>query len=189
MASKEIIIETARLRLREKNIGDAINDFRWKCDPEIARYEGSEPLVQSYYVYLRRYANDLNVIGENRKTLAIDTKDGQQIGNIMYYNARNSVGEAELGIVIGDSQYRNQGYGFEAIVEFLRLIFDVERFNLIYLHSLVWNIRAQKCFERAGFHIVDQVARRGYDFVRMETTREKWLLLDLEGFFTKEGDR
>ena len=189
MVSKETIVETARLRLRVKNIGDATNDFRWKCDPEIARYEGSLPLVQSYYVYLRRYANDLNVIGENRKTLAIDAKNGQQIGNIMYYNARNSVGDAELGIVIGESHYRNQGYGFEAIVEFLRLIFSVERFNRIYLHSLDWNIRAQKCFERAGFRIVDQVARRGHDFVRMETSREKWLLLDLEGYFINKGDR
>ena len=185
MTFKETLTETDRLRLRTKEIQDAANDYRWKCDPEIARYEGAVPLVQSYYVFLRKYANEINFIDENRKTLAIDTKEGQQIGNIMYYNARRSVGDAELGILIGEADFRGLGYGFEAIVAFLRLFFESEMFDLIYLHSLDWNTRAQKCFENAGFSFVDKVSRRGHSFVRMETTREKWIMLDLEGYFSK----
>jgi len=182
---KETLAETARLRLRTKEVHDASNDYRWKCDPEIAKYEGSVPLVQSYYVFLRRYANEINIIDKNRRTLAIDTKEGQQIGNIMYYNARHSVGDAELGILIGEAAFRGLGYGFEATVGFLRLVFESEMFNLIYLHSLDWNTRAQKCFENAGFSLVDRVSRRGHSFVRMETTREKWMMLDLEGYFSR----
>ena len=185
MEFKETLTETDRLRLRTKEIQDAANDYRWKCDPEIARYEGAVPLVQSYYVFLRKYANEINLIDKNRKTLAIDTKEGQQIGNIMYYNARRSVGDAELGILIGEADFRGLGYGFEAIVAFLRLFFDSEMFDLIYLHSLDWNTRAQKCFENAGFSFVDKVSRRGHSFIRMETTREKWIMLDLEGYFSK----
>ena len=185
MEFKETFAETARLRLRTKEVQDASNDYRWKCDPEIAKYEGSVPLVQSYYVFLRRYANEINIIDKNRRTLAIDTKEGQQIGNIMYYNARHSVGDAELGILIGEDAFRGLGYGFEATVGFLRLVFESEMFNLIYLHSLDWNTRAQKCFENAGFSLVDRVSRRGHSFVRMETTREKWMMLDLEGYFSR----
>tara|TARA_B100000686_G_C16608825_1_gene872672 strand:- start:9 stop:572 length:564 start_codon:yes stop_codon:yes gene_type:complete len=182
---KETLAETTRLRLRTKEVQDASNDYRWKCDPEIAKYEGAVPLVQSYYVFLRRYANEINIINKNRRTLAIDTKEGQQIGNIMYYNARHSVGDAELGILIGEADFRGLGYGFEATVGFLRLVFESEMFNLIYLHSLDWNTRAQKCFENAGFSLVDRVSRRGHSFVRMETTREKWMMLDLEGYFSR----
>ena len=59
--------------------------------------------------------------------------------------------DAILGIFIGDGNYRNQGYGTEAI----KLILDYG-FNYLNLHSIKldvmdFNQRAQKCYQKCGF--------------------------------------
>jgi RimJ/RimL family protein N-acetyltransferase len=48
----------------------------------------------------------------------------------------------------------------------------------VYLHTLVWNTRAQKCFEKCGFVERKRVTRSGYDFILMEMKRPAKLLGD-----------
>ncbi|GAG49070.1 unnamed protein product, partial [marine sediment metagenome] len=86
----------------------------------------------------------------------------------MYYNLREAMGEAELGITIGDRRYWGQGYGSDAVQALVRLVFREKGLRRMLLHTLEWNVRAQRCFEKAGFVPRGRVRRDGRDFLLME---------------------
>ena len=44
----------------------------------------------------------------------------------------------------------------------------------MYLHTLEWNHRAQRSFEKCGFMARDRVRRDGKTFVLMELSRARW---------------
>lgn len=92
----------------------------------------------------------------------------------MYYDLDSLGKAAELGIVIGDKDYWSGGYGYDAVVTLLQYMFDEMRLKRVYLHTLEWNHRAQKSFERSGFNPVRHVRRMSHDFILMEVLREDW---------------
>jgi RimJ/RimL family protein N-acetyltransferase len=46
--------------------------------------------------------------------------------------------------------------------------------NRLYLKTLDWNLRAQKCFTKCGFTPFGHLRRNGYDFTLMDLRREQW---------------
>lgn len=59
--------------------------------------------------------------------------------------------EAELGIMIGEKKYWNQGYGGDAIRLLLRYGFNQLNLNRIFLRVHVSNPRAVRSYEKVGF--------------------------------------
>ncbi len=58
---------------------------------------------------------------------------------------------ATLGIFIGDKDYRNEGYGTEAIKLILDYGFNYLNLNNIKLDLMSFNERALKCYIKCGF--------------------------------------
>jgi ribosomal-protein-alanine N-acetyltransferase len=163
-----------KTRLREKRLDDARYDYRWQTDPELAALDAVPPPSLSYAEYLARYAVELRYPPTRRQRFAIETRDGEHIGNCTYYAINTKRGEAELGIMIGNRHYWDKGYGFDAITNLLELIFRETGLNRIYLKTLVSNTRAQKCFAKCGFTPCGQLKRDGYNFLLMELYRRQW---------------
>lgn len=92
----------------------------------------------------------------------------------MYYDIDEAKGEAELGIMIGDRRFWGQAYGTEAVGLLLCHIFSDTSLSRVYLHTLDWNSRAQKSFEKAGFTSTGRVRRNGHNFVAMEIHKAEW---------------
>jgi hypothetical protein len=44
----------------------------------------------------------------------------------------------------------------------------------VYLHTLEWNKRAQRCFSKSGFNPVKPVRRMSQDFILMEVLKDNW---------------
>jgi RimJ/RimL family protein N-acetyltransferase len=170
-----VVAKGSGVRVRVKVPGDALDDYQWRRDPDIARYDAARPLTASFTEFLRQYEIDLGVVDRRRRLYALEDDHGTHIGNIMYYNADESFQTAEFGIVLGPGVYRGRGLGREAAIAFLHYLFVVERFNYIYLHTLEWNERARRCFEHAGFTVAARVRRRQEWFLRMEANRGPWL--------------
>ncbi len=166
-------IEGERVVLREKRLSDAELDYAWRCDPELARLDAAEPLKAPFATFLRRYQEDLRFPYLHWHRLAIETRDGRHIGNCVYHNGTGEPNEAELGIMIGDPQYRNQGYGTDVISTVVRHIFQDPCYDRIYLHTLDWNIRAQKCFRKCGFVSCGELVRGEHTFMVMELRRTR----------------
>ncbi len=154
--------------LREKRLGDAPNDYRWRTDAELARFDAARPFAATYHDYLALYRDELSYPSPYRHSLAIEDHDGRHIGNAMYYNIDPVRRVAEIGITIGERRYWGPGYGTDAVHTLVVRIFEATGFHRIYLKTLEWNTRAQRAFTRAGFRTCGRSRRGGNSFVVME---------------------
>lgn len=170
----DIVAQGRLIILRGKRLDDAHDDYSWRRDPELARFDAAAPLRSSYQDFLTTFQDDLRFPSPFRRVFSVDDLDGRHIGNVMYYNIDSKKGEAELGITIGDKRYWSQGYGADTVRTFLRYLFEVQQMRRIYLNTLDWNVRAQRSFRRAGFRPCGTSRRGFHAFVTMEC-RCEWL--------------
>jgi RimJ/RimL family protein N-acetyltransferase len=164
----------SKVKLRDKRLSDARNDYQWQTNPELVRLDATPLLTISYPNYLLDYTTALRYQAAIRHAFAIETLEGKHIGNCVYYNVNKTKGEAELGIMLGDGDYWDKGYGTDAVTTLVNHIFQQTNLKRIYLKTLDWNRRAQKCFQKCGFAPCGSMARDGYNFVLMEIFRKQW---------------
>ncbi|MCH7972127.1 MAG: GNAT family N-acetyltransferase, partial [Chloroflexi bacterium] len=124
--------------------------------------------------YMRYHRDDVSYPSPWSVRMAIDTLDGRHIGNCMYYDIKTEKSQCEFGIMIGDREYWGRGYGTDAVKSALKHIFTATQLERVYLHTLTDNLRAQRSFAKAGFSIVREVKRDGYEFVLMEIRQKDW---------------
>ncbi len=173
-ARPPVRVEGRRVVLREKRVEDARDDYEWRTDPDLAIYDAVPPLRMAWEDFFRIYRDELRRPPPRQEVLAIeDPETGLHIGNCMYYDLDETRGQAEFGIMIGRREFWSQGYGRDAVAAMLRYIFHTRKVNRVYLHTLTWNVRAQKAFQSAGFSPVREVLRNGHTFLQMEIFREQ----------------
>ena len=167
-------IRGRKVVIREKRLDDVADDFAWRTDEELSRLDATQPLKMSLSDFAKFSREEILFDNPGARRLAIDTADGLHIGNCMYYDIDRKNGHAELGIMIGNRDYWGLGYGADAVDALLDHIFTTTALDRIYLHTLDWNVRAQRAFARAGFRETKKVRRSGYDFLHMEILRKDW---------------
>ena len=79
-----------------------------------------------------------------------ETDDGSAAGFLCYSLDRNS-GEGKLKFVIVDPKLRGKGFGTEMIRSAVRHAFDNTHADAVQLSVFPENIRAKRCYEKAGF--------------------------------------
>lgn len=176
----EFLIQGGKVSIRNKRVSDAEKDHGWRCDPELARLDGATPLRMGFDEYLRQFKQELEHENSWSRRFSIDTIDGKHIGNCMYYDVDFFRGSAELGILVGDRNHWSGGYGSEAVKLLLYHMFTEMPMKKVYLHTLDWNHRAQRAFEKCGFKLIRPVKRGGLDFFFMELKKERWAELQQE---------
>ena len=167
---KPPILTGSKVKLRPKYLTDAMNDYSWRTDPELCRYDATQPLTLTFEEYLKCFSNLFYYNGQDCH-LAIETHDGKHIGNCGYFNIDKKKRETEYGIMIGDRTYWELGYGADAIRTSVNYVLTHTELRRIHLKTLDWNIRAQKCFEKCGFSVYGKLVRDGYTFITMEIIR------------------
>ena len=167
-------IRGRKVVIREKRLDDVADDYAWRTDEELSRLDATQPLRMSFSDFARFSREEILFSSPASKRLAIDTFDGLHIGNCMYYDIDLRRGEAELGIMIGNRDYWDMGYGTDSVDALLEHIFNTTTLDRVYLHTLDWNLRAQRSFAKSGFREVKKVRRSGLDFLRMDIRREDW---------------
>lgn len=167
---EQLLLVGEKVRLRPKDIRDAVNDYAWRRDPELCRLDAALPITCSFKEFLEEYVYELQHHTPGQR-FAIETLEGEHIGNCGYFNVDVGRREAEIGIMIGNRAYWNRGYGTDAIVTLLKYIFSHTNLNRVFLKTLDWNLRAQKCFAKCGFVPCGSLVCWGYSFLVMETFR------------------
>src|SRR5688572_17324516 len=98
-----VIAQGTLVRLREKTVDDAERDYARRCDPELAAYDAARPLTARFSPFTATLAEEIAYPTAHRRTYAIEDREaGKHIGNVMYYGYDSFLGEAEVGITIGD---------------------------------------------------------------------------------------
>jgi RimJ/RimL family protein N-acetyltransferase len=174
MIGDELVLTGQKLILREKRASDAANDYAWRSDPKLALYDAVSPLRLSFQEFLLYYTEQLRSYKEDQRWFAIDTFNGRHIGNCMYYDVDKIRKQAKLGIIIGDPDYWGKGYGTDAIMTLISHVFHDLNLQRVYLDTLEWNVRAQRCFKKCGLLVSGHINNRGHNFVVMELYKS-WL--------------
>lgn len=111
----------------------------WDRDPEIHYYmQGDYP------------GQSLQGNNHNKVHYAIILK-GKLIGDIVLDHIAWRSGDAELKVRIGCKSLWNQGYGTDAVLTILDHAFDRMNLSRVYLRVYSKNIRALRCYQKAGF--------------------------------------
>ncbi len=141
------MIKGKKVTLRALEKEDLSNCWRWINDPEIT--EGLYMIFPvSRYEEEKWYESRIN--DDKNKYFAIEA-DEKHIGNIGLHNIDWINRKAELGILIGEKDYLNKGYGTDAIKTVLRYAFNKMNLHKIELRVYEFNKRAIRCYEKCGF--------------------------------------
>lgn len=160
------MITGSKTRLCRKGLSYAANDYAWKTDRELARLTTSPPLKITFANYLLKFAAQLRL--PEMHDFAIETLDGRHIGNCACYEINRPKSEAEVGIIIGDRDYWDRGYGQDALNALVGYVSGHIKINHIHLKTLISNKRALRCFAKCGFITCGQLVRHGQTFILME---------------------
>ena len=164
----------SKIILRDKKLADAQDDYAWQTDAELAQLDAAPSLAISFSRYIEDYVSELRYSSPTRYRFAIETLDGEHIGNCTYYGINEVDGEAELGIMIGNRDYWDKGYGSDVVTTLLSYIFCRTNLKRIYLKTLDSNHRAHRCFQKCGFTPYGHLIKDGFNFVLMEIHRKQW---------------
>jgi len=163
----------SKIKLRDKRLADVLDDYIWRTDPELVRLDATPLLTTTFPRYLSDYADELRYPSLIRHRFAVETLEGKHIGNCSYYSIDETKGEAELGIMIGNRDYWDKGYGADTVTTLVNYIFHQTNLKRIYLKTLDSNRRAQKCFKNCDFIPCGHLVRDGFSFTLMEINRKR----------------
>jgi RimJ/RimL family protein N-acetyltransferase len=174
-----------RIRLRAAEKEDIPNFLRWINDPEV-----TEDLVliepMSHYEE-EIWFDSMMQRPVHEHLYLIEVKDHESgsdfihIGNCSFLDIDWRNRSAEVGIMIGEKSYWNQGYGTEVMELLLEHGFDTLNLHRIGLRVFSKNKRAIRAYEKAGF-IYEGMLRQGnyqhglyYDVHLMSVLKDEWV--------------
>jgi RimJ/RimL family protein N-acetyltransferase len=169
----DVLARGRKTTVRRKRSGDAADEYRWRSDRDLAEFDASRPVQIPFDNYLRNWLFDFRYTDMPTRSFAIEDETGRHIGNAMYYNFDQTRGDAEIGISIGERSYWENGYGTDALRALVKALFSDGKLRRLYLHTLDWNVRAQRAFQKTGFQECGTSWRDGRTFVVMEMWREQ----------------
>jgi diamine N-acetyltransferase len=170
-----------RVSLRAIEIEDLDRCWRWMNDTEVRRFLGVAPFPISR-AEERQWIEGLPSRRDERQ-MAIVAEDGVHIGNLGLMNFDWTNRHAELGILIGEREYWDKGYGAEAIRLLLGLAFRDMNLNCVWLRVFEYNLRGIRCYEKVGFIHEGRERQRMYrdgrfwDCIRMGMLRDEFIKL------------
>ncbi len=174
------MLEGKLVNLRAPEMDDLDRNTRWINDREVTRY-----LSMRYEISRLAEENWLRDLISKPMSyasafFAIETKNGEHIGNTNLFGAQPEDQKCELGIMIGDKGCWSKGYGTDALRTLLAFAFDEMNMNRVQLHVFAFNDRAQAAYVKAGF--VEEGRRREaiytegayHDTIVMSALRDEW---------------
>jgi RimJ/RimL family protein N-acetyltransferase len=178
-----VYLTSGRLCLRPLTEADWDTLFVWNNDPEVLYYaEGGDITSWSMEAMKRMYRDT------SRKALILIIElDGHPIGECWLQKMNldrvlrqyPGLDVRRIDIMIGEKTLWGQGWGTRAIRLLVRLAFEHQCVDLLYLPEIAdTNLRSRRAFEKNGFVVVQEVAQNpgkkfavGYD---LALTREAY---------------
>ncbi len=171
-------LQGEKVYLSPMSTNDAEMFTKWLNDFQITDYTGASSKIYLYEAEIEWLANNVK---ENPYIMAIVKMDNDEvIGNISLNRIDYVNRKATLGILIGEDENRNKGYGTEAIGLILEFAFKYLNLNSVFLTYLECNSRARKCYDKVGFKEIGRrrkcefVNGKYYDLVMMDILADEF---------------
>ena len=160
-----------RIYLSPINTEDVEQYTQWLNDLDVTISLGNPGVI--YGIEKEREAIEQMIKGGT--DFAIVTHDEDRlIGNCGLFSITERNRKATMGIMIGDKNYWDQGYGREAIELLLNYGFNILNLHNIMLSVYSFNKRAIKCYLTIGFKEIGKrreayiLGKRKYDEILMD---------------------
>ena len=138
-----------RIYLSPMNIEDAEKFTKWMNDFNVTDGINSSSKIMGLEAEKEWIEN---VLKENQYVFAIVKKETDElIGNCSIINISHKNRIGTLGIMIGEEENRNKGYGQETLKLLLDYGFNYLNLNNIGIDVLSFNERAVACYKKLGF--------------------------------------
>ena len=147
LGSVSMKISGTKVNLRQFTSSDFNQIVLWNKD-ELLSYFIGRRLPSTIDECQHRYFKKAFLL---RKSLAIEDKGGNILGEIEIDHILWKRKQAELFMYIGHRDIWGKGYGTDALTTFIDYIFNEKRFKSIYLKVYQNNTRAIRCYEKCGF--------------------------------------
>lgn len=190
---KRLTSKCGRFYLRPYLVQDQLEIQEWLQDVDIASFAfGRAPDAASLQELVKLYLEELHA---NRRFVFIlvsqwptdsesaDMSKEQVLGFVRYSLYPKSLASrfytssrwARIGLMIGLKRAWGKGIGTTAVQLLSDFLFQEKQVARIDLDTAVFNTRAQRCFEKCGFHPYQiDAADSRYGQIFMELTRPKW---------------
>lgn len=143
------MIEGKKVRLWSVEKEDLLKNYIWGNDPQIVSMSGMSPYPISF-LEIERWHQNISSTTTSR-TFAIKTHEGEYIGNVEISAIDWRSRKAEVGIIIGEKEHWNKGYGTEALSLIVDFAFGQMNLERLQANILDVNSNAMKLFEDLGF--------------------------------------
>jgi len=171
-----MILTGEKVKVRNLSRQDIPLLVKWKNDPEIADLVRGGPINTTFEMECRRFEKSLSEYDTMR--MIIETLSRKPIGFISLGEIDRENRKAEVGMLIGEKEFWDQGYGTDSLITLLDYLFREKCLNRVGLEVFEYNTRAKKAYEKIGF-TVEGLQRKGlfrknafYDVYLMGILRE-----------------
>ena len=137
------------IRLRVLEPEDAMTLFLWDNDPELrdAQESSTSPTLMELQAFCLEGPRALEVHGQQRWIIDVN---GESIGTVELFDYHPQHQRAGIGIIIAQSEHRNQGWGTRILLEAESL---AQTFSISNLWAIISedNVASLRAFEKAGY--------------------------------------
>jgi RimJ/RimL family protein N-acetyltransferase len=173
-----MILKGKKVILRPIRLTDAERFVKWFNDPTVNKFLNYRSLTLKDE---RKYIKQ-RLAGKMKDTLhfCVDALDGTHIGATSLEGINKTFRRATFGIVIGDKNYWNSGYGSEAAKLIIDYGFKKLKLHRIDLDVYSYNDRAIKVYKRLGFKEegrkieYTKLGKKFYDAIMMSVLDRDW---------------
>jgi RimJ/RimL family protein N-acetyltransferase len=168
-----------KVRLRALERSDIDNIMQWANNREVTQYllAFSVPVSRAFE---EKWLENALFHSATDKTFAIESLEGEYLGNCGLHGIDSLNRHAELGIAIGREDCLGKGYGTDTVKTLLKLAFHRLNLEKVYLRVFSGNTRGIRCYEKCGFETVGRMKRHHFvdgqwhDSIIMEIQRSDW---------------
>lgn len=166
-----------RIYLSPRNSEDIEIFTKWLNDFQVTDYTGRSSQILTLDGE-KQYLEQPNSEGVYFAIVTLD--NDEMIGTVSLEKIDHLNRTATLGIFIGEAEYRNKGYGTEAINLILDYGFNYLNMYSIELRVLEFNDRAAACYKKCGFKEMGRrrkekfINGKYYDTIYMDILKEEF---------------
>ena len=141
--------------LEKKDLGKSLE---WLTDPLVNKY-----LSQNFKDLTEKQEEQwFNYIQDSHQDIVfaiLESSSGKHIGNCALHKIDQRKKTCELGIVIGEKDYWDRGFGSDAVRALVDFALNDLEMSKIWLNVYTYNHRAIKVYEKCGFNLVRVLKR------------------------------
>lgn len=150
-----VVAEGTKTKIRSLRLEDAPLFARWWNDGRLMAAVGFRKGLgvteEKLYEDFKKEIDDENPYRERRRYVVLDRETEAPIGELSYGELDTEVGKCRVGIKICEISAQGRGFGKDALLAFMRYLFDRFGLQKIEIDTLKDNVRAEALYRKVGF--------------------------------------